>query len=98
MRFVTVKDLSDSFTLVRGKGCDIDQRFYAILIRSGNHCTGIGVPSYDDGTSCPGDCPVQCSDVVAERGEWKRRGNELQVLFTEKKNDVLPTRSIRPST
>jgi hypothetical protein len=47
-------------------------------------------------TVCPGDRPVQCDDIVAERGEWERRGNDLQSLFVEKENDFFPTRSIRP--
>jgi hypothetical protein len=75
----------------------IDQRFYALVIRCSNHCTGIGVSRYNHGTFCPDDRPVQCDDIVAERGERKRRGNDLQSLFAERENDFLPTRSIRPS-
>ena len=49
MRFVAVKDLGDSFTLLGGKRRHIDQRFYALVIRCSNHCTGIGVSRYNHG-------------------------------------------------
>src|ERR1700751_5264092 len=97
MRFITVKNLGNGLTLLRGKRGDTDQRFYPLLIRSGNHCAGIGVPGYNHGTFCPGDRPVQGHDIVAERGQREGRGNDLQSLFAETENDFLPTRTIRPS-
>jgi hypothetical protein len=98
MRFIAVKDLGDSLPLLRSQRCHIDQRFDALVIRCRNHCTGISVSCDNHRTVCPGDRPVQCDDIVAERGEWERRGNDLQSLFVEKENDFVPTRSIRPST
>src|ERR1700742_526058 len=77
MRFVAVKDLGDSLTFLWGKRRHIDQRFYALLISSCDYCTGIGVSRYNDGTFRPGDRPVQYGDIVAERGERERRGNDL---------------------
>src|SRR6476620_8741427 len=97
MRFVAVKNLGDSLTFFGGKRRHIDQRFYALLISSRDHCTGIGVPRYNHGTFCPGDRPVQYDDIVAERGERERRGNDLQSLLAKRQNDFIPTRSIRPS-
>src|SRR5258705_7414715 len=98
MRFIAVENLSDSLTLLGGKRGNIDERFYALLIRCGNHCTGIGMPRYDHGTLCPGDRPVQRGDIVVERAKRERRGNHLHTFFAEKENDFLPTRSIRPGT
>src|SRR4029077_17261495 len=95
-RFITVKNLGDGLALVRGKRGDINQRFYALLIGSGNHCTGIGVSGYNDVAVHPSDRPVQGHDIVAKRGERERRGNDLQSLFAERENDFLPTRTIRP--
>ena len=97
MRFIAVEDLGDDLTFVGRKRRDVDERFYALLIGSCNHCPGIGVSRYNYRTFCPGDRPVQRDDVVTERGERKRRGNDLQSFLVEKEDDCLPTRSIRPS-
>ena len=97
MRFVAVEDLGDSLTFLGGKRCHIDQCFYALLIHCCNHCTGVGVSRYNHGTFCPGDRPVQRGDIVTERGKRKRRSNDLQSLLTEREDNFLPTRSIRPS-
>src|SRR5689334_20452585 len=96
MRFITVKDLGDCLTLLRGQRGDIDQRFHALLIGPANHCAGVGVSGYNHGTLCPGDRSVQRDDIVAERSEREGRSNNLQSLFAEKENDFLPARSIRP--
>src|SRR6478609_8814251 len=85
MRFVAVEDLGDSLTLLGGKRRHIDQCFYALLIHCCNHCTGVGVSRYNHGTFCPGDRPVQRGDIVTERGKRKRRSNDLQSLFTERR-------------
>src|SRR5262249_41639724 len=97
MHFVTVKDLGNSLTFLRGKRRHIDQRFHSLVICSRNHSAGVRVTRCNHGALRPGDCPVQRDDVVAEGGEWERRGNNLESFFAEKKNYFLPTRSIRPS-
>src|SRR5882724_11770293 len=98
MRFVAIKDIGNGLTVIGSKRSNIDQRFYALLIRSCNHCTGIGVSRDNHGTFCPSNSSVQRHDVFAERSEWERRSNDMQSLFAERENDFLPTRSIRPST
>ena len=77
MRFVAIKDIGDGFTFIGGKRRHIDQRFYVLLIRSCNHCTGIGVSRDNHGTLCSGDRPVQRDDIFAERGERERRSNKF---------------------